>query len=243
MVGKMAIKKVRRGKGGPEDRRELLRRIDLFGHLSDTEADSILSLMRELRAKKGDIIFHQFDESGGLYLTLEGSVKISRIGRDGREVTIAILREGNFFGEMSLFDGQPRSATATAGRAGRFLVLDRENFLNGVLSMPGIVAKLLQELSKRLRAANQSIEHLALGTVFDRLFHFLGHLGRRFEKVAGETVISERPTHQELAELVGSSRETVTRTLAAMEKQGLIKLRKREVVLQPGFFEEEENRA
>jgi CRP-like cAMP-binding protein len=239
----MAMKKARRGKGGPEDRREMLRRIDLFGHLSNSEADSILGLMRELRVKKGDIIFHQFDESGGLYLTLDGSVKISRIGRDGREVTIAILREGNFFGEMSLFDGQPRSATATAGKASRFLVLDRENFLNGVVSMPGIVAKLLQELSKRLRAANQSIEHLALGTVFDRLFHFLGHLGRRFENVAGETVISERPTHQELAELVGSSRETVTRTLASMEKKGLIKLRKREVVLLPAFFEEEENRA
>ena len=237
------MKKVRREKGGSEDSRELLRRIDLFTHLSDTETDSVLALMRELRVKKGDIIFHQFDESGGLYLILEGSVKISRIGRDGREVTIAILREGNFFGEMSLFDGQPRSATATAGRGSRFLVLDRESFLNGVLSMPGIVAKLLQELSKRLRAANQSIEHLALGTVFDRLFHFLGHLGRHFENVAGETVISERPTHQELAELVGSSRETVTRTLAAMEKQGYIKLRKREVVLQPAFFEEEQNRA
>jgi CRP-like cAMP-binding protein len=238
----MAEKKTR-GKGSPEDRRDMLRRIDLFCHLSNTEADSVLSLMRELRVSKGEIVFHQFDESGGLYLTLEGAVKISRIGRDGREVTITILREGNFFGEMSLFDGQPRSATATAIRSSRFLVLDRESFLNGVLSMPGIVAKLLQELSKRLRAANQNIENLALGTVFDRLFHFLGHLGRRFDSVGGETIISERPTHQELAELVGSSRETVTRTLASMEKQGLIGIRKREIILLPAFFEEEQNRA
>jgi CRP-like cAMP-binding protein len=237
------MKKARHKKDGPEDRRAMLRGIDLFGHLSDAETDSVLGLMREQRVGKGGIVFHQFDESGGLYLTLKGSVKISRIGREGREVTITILREGNFFGEMSLFDGQPRSATATTTEACRFLVLDRENFLNGVLTIPGIVAKLLQELSKRLRASNQSIENLALGTVFDRLFHFLSHLGRRFEKAGEETVITERPTHQELAELVGSSRETVTRTLASMEKRGFITLRKREIVLLPAFYEEEEIRA
>ncbi len=239
----MAMQQDQRKKDGPEDRRAMLRRIDLFGDLSDAETDSVLALMRGQKVRKGGIVFHQFDESGGLYLTFEGSVKISRIGREGREVTIAILREGNFFGEMSLFDGQPRSATATAITASRFLVLDRESFLKSMLTMPGIVAKLLQELSKRLRAANQNIENLALGTVFDRLFHFLSHLGRQFEKAGGETVITARPTHQELAELVGSSRETVTRTLASMEKRGLVTLHKREIVLLPAFYEEEESRA
>ena len=102
---------------------------------------------------------------------------------------------------------------------------------------------MLIELSKRLRAAGQSIENLALGTVFDRLFHYLGHLGRRFTVVDNRCVISKRPTHQELAELVGSSRETVTRTLASMEKKGLIEIHKREIILLPAFFEEESTRA
>ena len=230
--------------GGAEAaaRRDLLRRIDLFADLNDSEADSVLSYMREQKARKGTIIFHQHEEKGGLYLILEGSVKISRIGRDGREVSIAMLRAGTFFGEMSLLDGQPRSATATTTVATRLLVLERANFLRGVLPMPGIVAKLLQELSKRLRAANQNIENLALGTVFDRLFHYLGHLGRRFPLVDSRAVITKRPTHQELAELVGSSRETVTRSLASMEKRGLIEIRKREIVLLPAFFELESAR-
>jgi len=225
------------------EKRDFLRKIDLFCDLSNSEADLVLSFMREHTVKKGTIIFHQHEEDGGLFLIQEGSIKISRVGRDGREVTIAILREGNFFGEMSLIDGQTRSATATATSASSLLVLDRENFLQGVLPMPGIVAKMLGELSRRLRAANQSIEHLALGTVFDRLFHYLGHLGRRFPETGGQTTISKRPTHQELSELVGSSRETVTRTLASMEKQGLIEIRKREIVLLPAFYELEDTRS
>lgn len=228
--------------GPPLDRRRILRQTDLFSELSDAEADAVLSHMRSVQARRGNVIFNQYEENGGLYLILSGSVKISRIGRDGREVTIAILREGTFFGEMSLLDGQPRSATATATSATRLLVLERDSFLRGVLPMTGIVAKMLRELSKRLRAANQSIEHLALGTVFDRLFHYLGHLGRRFPASGGKVTITKRPTHQELAELVGSSRETVTRTLATMEKRGLIEIQKREIVLLQPFFDEEQTR-
>jgi CRP/FNR family cyclic AMP-dependent transcriptional regulator len=232
-----------RSGGGITEKRKLLMQIDLFAHLSPKEADSVLALMREQRIKKNTVVFHQFDETGGMYLILDGSVKISRVGRDGREVTISVLGKGNFFGEMSLLDGQPRSATATATTAARLLVLERDSFQSGILPLTGIVAKMLLELSKRLRAADQSIENLALGTVFDRIFHFMGHLGRRFPIVDDRCVITKRPTHQELAELVGSSRETVTRTLASMEKKGLIEIHKREIILLPAFFVEELSRA
>jgi CRP/FNR family cyclic AMP-dependent transcriptional regulator len=161
------------------ERRELLRRIHLFADLTDRESDTILDLMRERSVAKGTTVFHQNDQEGGIYLLLAGSVKISRTGRDGREVTVAVLHEGNFFGEMSLLDGQPRSASATATQATRLLVLDREHFQRYVLSQARIVAKMLRELSKRLRAADQTIENLALGSVHDRLFLLLGHLGRR----------------------------------------------------------------
>ncbi len=219
--------------------RELLRQIDIFSDLTDPEADAILVLMRERRLRRGSVVFHQWDEGGSLFLIQEGAVKISRIGKDGREVTFAVLREGNFFGEMSLLDGQPRSATATTSRATRVLVLEREKFLRGVLSHSRIVIKMLAELSKRIRAADHSIEFLALATVFDRLFHILGHLGRQFPITDQKVVIARRPTHQELSEMVGSSRETVTRTLASMERKGLIKIQKRNIVLQPSFFQEE----
>jgi len=170
-------------------------------------------------------------------------VKISRTGRDGREVIVAVLREGNFFGEMSLIDGQPRSATATAQQASRLLVLDREHFQRHVLAHQRMVIKLLRELSKRIRSANQAIENLALGSVYDRLFHLLGHLGRRAPLKDGMGMVERAPTHQELAEMVGTSRETVTRTLTQMEKAGLISVHRRRVTLLPAFFAEERTRA
>jgi len=176
------------------ERRELLRKIHLFADLTDRESDTILDLMREKTVAKGTTIFHQNDSGGGLYLLLAGAVKISRTGREGRDVTVAILSEGNFFGEMSLLDGQPRSASATTLQTTRLLVLDREHFQRYVLSQSRIVAKLLRELSKRLRAADQAIENLALGSVRDRLSHLLGHLGRRRPLRDGEGLIERAPT-------------------------------------------------
>jgi CRP/FNR family transcriptional regulator, cyclic AMP receptor protein len=225
------------------ERRELLRRIHLFSDLTDRESDTILDLMHEKAVAKGTTVFHQGDGGGGLYLLLAGSVKISRTGRDGRDVTVAMLHEGNFFGEMSLLDGQPRSASAITTQATRLLVLDREHFQRYVLSQARIVGKMLRELSKRLRAADQAIENLALGSVHDRLVSLIGHLGRHNPVKNGVGVIERAPTHQELAEMVGSSRETVTRSLAAMEREGLIAIKNKRVVLQPAFFEVEAGRS
>lgn len=221
------------------ERRELLRRIHLFADLTDRESDTILELMREKSVARGTTVFHQNESGGGLYLILVGSVKITRTGRDGRDVTVAVLHEGNFFGEMSLLDDQPRSASATATQATRLLVLDREHFQRYVLTQARIMAKLLRELSKRLRAADQTIENLALASVRDRLCLLLGHLGRRSPLKKGAGVIERAPTHQELAELVGASRETVTRTLAALEKEGLITVDRKRITLLPAYFSAE----
>jgi len=225
------------------ERRELLRRIHLFADLTDRESDTILDLMREKIIPKGTVVFHQHDNGGGLYLILSGVVKISRTGRDGRDVTVALLHEGNFFGEMSLLDGQPRSASATAVQSTRLLMLDREHFQRYVLAQTRISAKLLRELSKRLRAADQTIENLALGSVHDRLICLIGHLGRRAPLKNGLGIIERAPTHQELAEMVGSSRETVTRSLAAIEKSGLIAIDRKRITLLPAFFKAEAGRA
>jgi CRP-like cAMP-binding protein len=220
-------------------KRELLRGITLFTHLTDSEADAVIALMREVTVHKGEVIVSQGEEGGRLYLIVSGGVRISRIGRSGREVTVAVLREGNFFGEMSLLDGQPRSADVIASKESRLLVLDRESFLRKVFPLQGIAGKVLAELSKRIRAANQSIEHLALGSVSDRLLHLLGHVGRRYGVKEGRAVITRGPTHQEMADRVGSSREAVSRTLAALAEEGLIEVDRRRITLLPAFFERE----
>lgn len=223
--------------------RDQLRSIHLFFGIGDREADALRELLREKSVAKGEVVFHQDDPGTCLYLVAKGAVKLSRTWRDGREVTVTVLREGNFFGEMALLDGQPHSATATAVQATRLLLLDREHFSPQVLARTPVVSRLLAELSKRLRAAFQTIENLALSSVHDRLLHLLGHLGRRAPLQGDTGVIERAPTHQELAEMVGSSRETVTRTLAAMERAGLIGIARRKLTLLPEFFAEEKRRS
>jgi CRP-like cAMP-binding protein len=223
--------------------RDQVRSIHLFSGLGDREADALLELAREKGFAKGEVVFHQDDPGTCLSCILKGAVKLTRTWRDGREVTVAVLREGNFFGEMALLDGQPQPATAVALQPTRLLLLDREHLAQQVIARTPAVTRLLGELSKRLRATFQTIENLALSSAHDRLLHLLGHLGRRAPLQGDTGVIERAPTHQELAEMVGSSRETVTRTLAAMEKAGIIAIGRRKITLLPAFFAEERRRS
>lgn len=224
------------------DRRDLVRGIAIFADLSAAEAEKVAGMMEEVSVGRGRVVISRGEPGGRLYLIVSGSVRVVRSGASGREVAVAVLGEGNFFGEMSLLDGQPRSADVIAVRASRFLVLDRERFLRRILPLPGIAGKVLTELSKRIRAADQTIENLALASVGDRLLHLLGHIGRRYPLRGGVAEITRGPTHQEMADLVGASREAVTRTLAALAAEGLIQVNRRRIVLLPAFFRREEGR-
>jgi CRP/FNR family transcriptional regulator/CRP/FNR family cyclic AMP-dependent transcriptional regulator len=182
---------------------------------------------------KGDVLVREDDlATRGFYLILEGSAKVVLTGPDGREAVLALLEEGDFFGEMSLLDGDPRSATVRATTDIRLVLLRRPSFMELLQKHPEISIALLTALSARLRQANRKISALALSPVHARVSGAILQLAE-FQgfRVKGQVVIHDRPTQQEIAEMASTTRETVSRVLGQMQKDGLIQLDGRELVI------------
>jgi CRP/FNR family transcriptional regulator, cyclic AMP receptor protein len=183
--------------------------------------------------EKGDVLVREDDlATRGFYLILEGSAKVVLTGPDGREAVLALLEEGDFFGEMSLLDGDPRSATVRATTEIRLVLLRRPSFMDLLQKHPEISIALLTALSSRLRQANRKISALALSPVHARVSGAILQLAE-FQgfRVKGQVIIRDRPTQQEIAEMASTTRETVSRVLGQMQKDGLIQLDGRELVI------------
>jgi CRP/FNR family transcriptional regulator, cyclic AMP receptor protein len=169
----------------------------------------------------------QGDRGDALYLLASGQVKVVLIGDDGREVILSVLGSGSFFGEMALLDDEPRSAHVVAMEESVLLQLRREDFQARLRSSPDVAIALLRELSHRLRRADDTIGSLALRDVNGRIAHLLLELAAE----EGGDRITRRLTHATLAQMVGASRETVSRTLRALSNAGMIRMNRREIVL------------
>jgi CRP/FNR family transcriptional regulator, cyclic AMP receptor protein len=210
-----------------------------LGHLPLFESVGRLVLLALAQAselqtgEKGDVLVREDDLAArGFYLILEGSAKVVLTGPDGREAVLALLEEGDFFGEMSLLDGDPRSATVRATTEIRLVLLRRPSFMDLLQKHPEISIALLTALSARLRQANRKISALALSPVHARVSGAILQLAE-FQgfRVKGQVVIHDRPTQQEIAEMASTTRETVSRVLGQMQKDGLIQLDGRELVI------------
>lgn len=163
-------------------------------------------------------------------------MKVALYGENGREVILSVLKEGDFFGEMSLLDNQPRSANVRALDTSRVLVLSREVFHAALRSGPHVAIPILAEMSRRLRRADEAIGNLALLDVYGRVAHFLLDQARENGVQAeGGVVIKDRPTQQHIAAMVGTSRETVSRALSEFQRRGLIEMEGKEILLKHGF--------
>ncbi len=209
---------------GPAQRTvEQLRRVPLFAHLSDRELARVASAVREKGYPKNSVILFEDDPGDALYVVVKGQVKVVLIGEDGREVILAMLKDGDFFGEMSLIDDQPRSAHVIATEDATLLVLRRDDFRAAMEEVPRIALGLLQALSRRLRRADDKIGGLVLLDVNGRLAKLLLELADEHDGVT----IKRRITHQQLAQMIGSSRETVSRTLRDLADRGLIEVNRR----------------
>jgi CRP/FNR family cyclic AMP-dependent transcriptional regulator len=197
---------------------ETLRAVPLFAHLGDDELRQVAAAVRERSYPKQSIILFEDDPGDALYLVVAGQVKVVLIGEDGREVILSVLGPGDFFGEMSLIDDQPRSAHVIAMEDARLLVLRREDFQRALEETPRIALGLLRALSGRLRRADDKIGALVLLDV-------LGRVARVLLELAGEGsdgLITRRLTHHTIAQMIGSTRETVSRTMRELAERGLI---------------------
>lgn len=200
-----------------------LRQIPLFGDLSDGEVGALANVLRERRVPKGSFIVCADDPGPSMMFILEGKVKINLLSRDGKEVVLANLEEGEFFGELALLTGEDRSANVVALTDCRLFVFNQDDFDRHLDQHTGFSRVLLRELAYRLRKASAKIGDLALYDVYRRVARTLKSIGEPVMRDGKEIhIVPERPTHQELAAMVGTSREMVTRALKGLEEDRCI---------------------
>jgi len=212
--------------------RGLVARVSIFQGLSPDTIDDLVGRF-QIRTRPAGAILVAEDEAGdAMYIIADGQAKVALFGENGREITLSVLRPGDFFGEMSLFDGRPRSANVVAMTATTLLCLPREAFLVHVKARPQTALKLLAEMSGRLRKADDIIANLALHDVEARLVRTLVRLANEDgERRDDGLLLRRRPTQQDLANMVGSCRETVSRTFAMLVRRGMMEPRGRGLLL------------
>ena len=197
--------------------KEFLKEIPIFKSLSDRHLNRLSEDFIVCRINKGETIFHQSDESTDLYIMLDGAVRASLVNEDGEELVLAAFNKGDFFGEMSLLDGEPRSATMIAAENAALGILRRETFLRAVKDDPGIAIDLLSAIVRRMRMADGMIESLAFLDVGQRVLKLLVQIART-EGIKDKDGFFriKRLTHKELAARTGASREAVSKAMKVL---------------------------
>jgi CRP-like cAMP-binding protein len=211
---------------------EVIRKAPLFTALDDAAAASLLANMVSVKISKGSILFAEGDEGDQLYVIAEGKLKLGTSSGDGRENLLSILGPGEMFGELSLFDPGPRTSTATVVTDAKLLSLGQEKLLPWLAENPKVALQLLARLAQRLRRTNEAVGDLVFSDVPGRVAKALIDLGERFGKKTDEGLFVHHDlTQEELAQLVGASRETVNKALADFAGRNWLKLDGRAVLI------------
>jgi CRP/FNR family transcriptional regulator, cyclic AMP receptor protein len=211
---------------------EVLKKAPLFARLEDDAASALSSAMGTIRLKKGDVLFHEGDSEARLYIVVSGKIKLGRSGSAGRENLLAVLGPGQMFGELSVFDPGPRSTTATAVTACEVRTLEHDELMGWLADRPEVAQSLLGQMAARLRRANDVVADLVFSDVPGRVAKQLLELAKRFGAWEDDGVhVHHDLTQEELAQLVGASRETVNKALADFAARGWIRLEPRSVTI------------
>ena len=199
---------------------QTLRGVPLFAHLGVEELEPLAAAARERPYPRNSVIVFADDPGDALFVVAAGQVKVVLGGEDGREVILAVLGPGDFFGELALIDDQPRSAHVIAMEDARLLVLRREDFQRALEAYPRIALGMLRALARRLRRADDAIGALVLLDVVGRVARVLLDLAED----GPDGLAVPRVTHATMAQMIGSSRETVSRTISQLTDRGLIQV-------------------
>lgn len=201
-----------------------LQKIPLLSQLPEAELQQLSNVLRDKRSPKGSyIVSHEDEGPKSVMFIAEGKVKVNLLSRDGKEVVVATLHDGDFFGEIAVLTNDGRSANVVAVTECRIFVLQKDDFEEHLQRHPGLARVMLTEMAMRLRQATSKIGDLALYDVYRRVARTLRSIGRVEQRDGKDVyIIEERPTHQELASLAGTSREMVTRALKGLEEDRCI---------------------
>ncbi|MBR4681014.1 MAG: Crp/Fnr family transcriptional regulator [Fibrobacter sp.] len=216
----------------------LLKGVDLFSELTEEQLGLLANLVVVQDFNRDETVVLEGDCSmKALYLIASGTVQVYMTGIDGRETILSFLERGDFFGEMSLIDGEPRSASVRTVTDAQLMIIHREPFLTLIRQTPEIAMSLLSEMSKRLRKANKQIGSLSTmsvsGRVAGTLLNLMEERGMRIHTDNGQmvTVIHNRPTQQQLADMSGTTRETVSRICSMLVKANAIAMTGKDIVI------------
>ena len=205
----------------------MLKNIPLFSCLTDSELTAIEKVAVKKTFPKNTILLSEGDSTDALYVICEGKVKVTIDDNEGKELILSILGTGEYFGEMALLDDEPRSASVTTKETTQLLIISKNDFM-GFFSSNPIALNLLKDLIKRLREANKKIESLGLLDVYGRVSRILNQFAKSQE---GKMVIEEKLTHQEIANMIGSSREMVSIILKELSNGGYITIDKKLITI------------
>jgi len=210
----------------------VVRTAPLFSALDDESAASLRASMTLVKVPKGNTLFKEGDAGDRLFVVVEGKLKLGTSSIDGRENLLSILGPGDMFGELSLFDPGPRTATATAVTDARVLALAHDQVIGLVTQHPQVSLELLARLAQRLRRTNEVLADLVFSDVPGRVAKALMDLGSRFGVQKDDGLhVNHDLTQEELAQLVGASRETVNKALADFAARSWVRLEPRAVVV------------
>jgi len=204
---------------------ELVKQIPLFKSLSEEDIADLSTSIRLLSLKQGQALFHKGDEGTALYIVKSGTIKIVLPSRIGDEIIVTIFSEGDFFGEMALLDGEPRSSDAIAIESSEVFVLKRNDFLLFLQSNINAIESILSLLSRRLRSTDELLEDTCFLNISVRLAKKLVELASSHGHNDGDTVhINLSLTQKELGDMVGATRESINKELKILRKKELIKI-------------------
>jgi len=202
---------------------EIIKQIPIFKTLSDSDLNDLVSSLRLKSLKQGQTLFWKGDEGTALYIVKKGTIKIVLPSTEGDEIIVTMFSEGDFFGEMALLDGEPRSADAVAIEPSEVFILSRNNFLSFLQSNVNAIKSTLSLLSKRLRRTDDMLENTCFLNISARLVKKLIELAESHGRTKGsEVLIDLSLTQKELGDMIGATRESVNKELKALRKQGLI---------------------
>jgi CRP/FNR family transcriptional regulator, cyclic AMP receptor protein len=202
---------------------ELIRRVPLFALLTSSQAEAVADAVVKRRFKRGEVIVEQGEKSNTLYIILTGRVRVVTSDKRGREVILATLNPGDYIGEMSLIDNEPHSATCRAEVQTDMLTLGRAEFARCLPENSSMAYAIMRGLVQRLRQADRKIESLALMDVYGRVARALLEFAQPDRE--GNLAIKDRISRQDIAKMVGASREMVSRVMKDLEDRGFIETR------------------
>ena len=199
--------------------------VPIFSDLPDEKLNMIEKIGISKVYKKNEVILMEEEAGTALFVIVKGKVKVARSSGDGREVILSILSDSDFFGEMAILDGLNRSATVTSIEESELFLIQRNDFINLLREFPEISISLLQELTRRLRSADAKIKALSLKDAEGKVATVILQIADDIGKIKhGKVEIERLPLQQDLANMAGTSRETISRTLHSFAKKGLIEL-------------------